>query len=230
MTTFIPLDNFRAWLLRYADRIDECADYLTELDAAIGDADHGLNMQRGLVKVRSRLLDEPEQEESSGLSMLGGGRLSVTSDTGALLHSVAMTLINSVGGAAGPLYGSFFLRFSKAYSGEVQLAEFAVMFRNGVEGVRQRGKARLNDKTMLDALLPAANALDAAAEAQDTLEAALEAMLEAARVGMENTVALEARKGRASYLGPRSVGHKDPGAASAFYLVETAAETLGRNR
>lgn len=210
----ISLAQFRQWLLVYADRIADAEPLLTQLDAAIGDADHGVNMRRGLQKVRERL---------------GDGGLHCE-DVGSLLRTVAMTLISSVGGAAGPLYGAFFLRAAQESNGSagVTLAQLAAMFRSGLEGIQQRGKAQPGDKTMVDALLPAVKALEAAAAARRPAGAALAAAQAAAEQGMQHTVEMQANKGRASYLGPRSIGHQDPGATSAFLLVAAAAATLGQ--
>ncbi|MGL4649901.1 MAG: dihydroxyacetone kinase subunit DhaL [Caldilineaceae bacterium] len=229
--TELTLVQVRGWLLRYADRIDECAPILTELDAAIGDADHGANMVRGMARVRARLT-EPATDS-------GGFPSESLADIGSLLRTVAMTLISSVGGAAGPLYGAFFLRAARdpnhANKGkaeaaaevvatqEVSVAQLAAMFQAGVEGVQQRGKAHLNEKTMLDVLAPAAAALSLAAEQGATLAAAVDAARAAAEAGLHHTIDLEALKGRASYLGPRSIGHQDPGATSSYYLIESLA-------
>jgi phosphoenolpyruvate---glycerone phosphotransferase subunit DhaL len=209
MSDRIQLAQLREWMLRYADRIDQCAAWLTELDAAIGDADHGANMVRGMGNVRLRLLDSVTQP----------------SDIGDLFRTVAMTLISSVGGAAGPLYGAFFLRAARVagVETEIDVAQLALMFRAGVDGLRQRGKAEVGEKTMVDALEPAAAALAVAASQGDAPYTALQAARAAAEEGMKQTTGLEASKGRASYLGPRSVGHQDPGATSSFYLVECLA-------
>lgn len=223
MSDTLTTEQMRQWLLRYADRIDERAVYLTELDAAIGDADHGANMVRGMSRVRTRLL-EPD---------------AATLDSATLLRTVAMTLISHVGGAAGPLYGSFFMRVSKQADAEninheseagtpvtLGVHELARMFKAGVEGLQQRGKAELGEKTMVDALQPAAMALTDAAQAGATLEAALGAANSAAEAGMKHTIGMEASKGRASYLGARSIGHQDPGATSVAYLVATLQEVV----
>lgn len=214
MSQTIKLAQFRSWLQQYAARIEEQERYLTELDTIIGDADHGTNMQRGMVQVRRQL------------GRKNGGNPETVS---AFLRSTAMTLISSVGGAAGPLYGAFFLRAAKDAGNEetVELAQLARMFRDGLEGVKQRGKAEIDEKTMIDALEPAVQALEEAAEAGASLDDALNAACLAAEAGMIHTIDLEAQKGRASYLGPRSVGHQDPGATSTFYLIETAARALG---
>ncbi len=208
----ITLARFRQWLITYADHIEREEDYLTQLDAAIGDADHGANMRRGTRKVCERMAN-PEFHYG---------------DISSLLRAVAMILISSIGGAAGPLYGAFFLRAAQAgqFGDTVTLAELATIFRAGLEGIQQRGKAQIGDKTIIDALQPAVEALEAATEEGLSLTAALEAARSAAERGMTDTIALQANRGRASYLGPRAIGHQDPGATSLYYLVETAAETL----
>ncbi len=216
MSQVITLAQFRAWLLAFAQQIAEHEDYLTELDASIGDADHGINMQRGMHRVSERLRDAENQAE----------------DVAALFRTVAMTLISTVGGAAGPLYGAFFLRAVKSIDGNASVtpAELAMMFRDGLEGVQQRGKAQLNEKTMIDALQPAVEALEAAVQAGDDIGAALEAAVAEAEIGMKHTAELQASKGRASYLGPRSIGHQDPGATSTFYLIQIRRRGVGRQR
>lgn len=213
MSHEITLAQLRRWLLAYADRIAEQQMYLSELDAAIGDADHGANMHRGMAKVRERLV----AGEEAGL------------DVGSLLRTVAMTLISSVGGAAGPLYGAFFLRAALNTNGSsaITLEQLTRMFRSGLEGVQQRGKAALHEKTMVDAMQPAVQALEDAIQAGETIARALAQAQSAAELGMQRTVSMQATKGRASYLGVRSIGHQDPGATSTYYLFETAAAVLG---
>jgi dihydroxyacetone kinase-like protein len=208
----ISLGQLRNWLLHYADVIDAQADYLTELDAAIGDADHGANMVRGMTKVRTRLRDETD----------------ACSDIGGLMRTVGMILIGSIGGAVGPLYGAFFVRAGKETNGDVSisLTQLAHMFRCGVEGVQQRGKAQLAEKTMIDVLEPAVDALEEAASAGETPTAALRSACVVAHKAMLHTIDMEATKGRASYLGPRSIGHQDPGATSSYLLIEALAETV----
>jgi len=205
----LHLDDVLAWLAALQRVMAENKELLTELDAAIGDADHGINMNRGFQAVVSELEDNPPQ------------------DIGAALKAVAMTLIRTVGGAAGPLYGTFFLRASSTCAGKTELPAFGVveMFDAGVAGVQQRGKANLNDKTMLDALVPALQAMRAALARGADLAELLRDGATAAQAGMKNTIPLRARKGRASYLGERSIGHQDPGATSAYLLVKTAAHT-----
>jgi phosphoenolpyruvate---glycerone phosphotransferase subunit DhaL len=208
----VTLPQFRRWLLSYADRIIAQEGYLTELDAAIGDADHGANMRRGMEKVRERL-----QDPDNGCQ-----------DIRTLLRTVAMTLISAVGGAAGPLYGTFFLRAATSPNGgqSVDLVGLTKMFRFGLDGLQQRGKAHLNDKTMVDVIQPAVEALEGAVASNHSLAVALASARQAARLGMRHTIGIAANKGRASYLGPRAIGHQDPGATSAYYLFETAEETL----
>lgn len=213
MSQEITLHQLLHWLQRYAEYIETQESYLSELDAAIGDADHGVNMVRGMEMVRSRLMEEQ------------GGQQDVSS----LMRNVAMTLISSVGGAAGPLYGAFFLRAAKGAStaSTVTLPQLAQMFRSGLEGVQQRGKAVLEEKTMLDAMQPAVEALEAAIAKGEDTATALRAASAAAKQGMKHTIMLQASKGRASYLGARSIGHQDPGATSTYYLFLAAQETLG---
>jgi phosphoenolpyruvate---glycerone phosphotransferase subunit DhaL len=202
----------RRWLGAFADAVVEHQDELTRLDSAIGDADHGSNLARGMKAVVAAL-----DQESPG-----------TPD--AVLKRTGMTLVSTVGGASGPLYGTFFLRMGTAAGGdELDAAGFGAALRAGVEGVVARGKAERGDKTMYDALAPAVEAYEAEVNgaAGDDLGAALRAAADAAAAGRDATVPLQARKGRASYLGERSIGHQDPGATSAALLLATAAETLG---
>lgn len=197
------------WLRAFAALIDEHTDELTALDAAIGDADHGSNMQRGTAAVVAALDDDPQ------------------ASAGAALKQAGMTLIRSVGGASGPLYGTFFLRAATAAGeGELDGPTFAAAFRAGLDGVVARGKAEAGDKTMFDALAPAADTLDARLAAGADLAAALDAAAAAAAAGRDATIPLVARKGRASYLGERSAGHQDPGATSATLLVRAAGQAL----
>jgi dihydroxyacetone kinase-like protein len=180
---------------------------LSDLDAAIGDADHGINMERGMTAVLGAL------EETAPVDM------------SALCKQVGMTLVKSVGGASGPLYGTFFLRMAPPLgtADSVAATDFAKALRAGVEGVVQRGRAESGDKTMYDALAPALDALDAALASGAGLSAALSNAATAARDGRDATESMVARKGRASYLGQRSVGHQDPGATSAAMLIAAAA-------
>jgi dihydroxyacetone kinase-like protein len=202
----ITHEAIEEWMKRFAAEMAENRAYLTKLDGAIGDGDHGTNMDRGMKKVLEKL------EASDG------------DDIGASLKTVGMALVSSVGGAAGPLYGTLFLQMGQATAGksELDLADFTEALDAGVQGVVKRGKAEAGDKTMLDALGPALEALRA--DGGDDVAAALQRAAEAAREGMEATVPMVARKGRASYLGERSAGHQDPGATSSHLLLKTAAE------
>jgi len=183
---------------------------LTKLDAAIGDADHGSNLDRGLAATLAKLEAEPP------------------ADVAALLKAVGMTLVSKVGGASGPLYGTLFLRMAGPAAGaDLDTATLGRMLRAGLEGVVARGKAEAGDKTMYDALAPACDAYDAAVAAGASLTDALAAAARAAEEGRDATVPMQARKGRASYLGERSIGHLDPGATSTALLVAAAARTLG---
>jgi phosphoenolpyruvate---glycerone phosphotransferase subunit DhaL len=201
----------RDWIRTYADEVAEHRVELVQLDTAIGDGDHGTNMDRGMRKAVEKL-DGVEGE-----------------DIGALLKAVGMALVSSVGGAAGPLYGTLFLQMGTASAGQdaLDLAGWTGALEAGVKGVQARGKAEPGDKTMIDALLPALDALRAAADDGAGLGDALRRSADAAAEGMRATVPLEARKGRASYLGPRSVGHQDPGATSSYMLLDVAATTFG---
>jgi dihydroxyacetone kinase-like protein len=204
----VELSFLTAWLREFARVIGENVQYLSDLDAAIGDADHGINMDRGMTAVLGAL-DETTPAD----------------DMAALCKQVGMTLVKSVGGASGPLYGTFFLRMAPAMgAGDgADAAGFAKALRAGVEGVVQRGRAEAGDKTMFDALAPALDALDAALASGSGLETALADAAVAAEKGRDATESMVARKGRASYLGQRSVGHVDPGATSAAMLIAAAA-------
>jgi phosphoenolpyruvate---glycerone phosphotransferase subunit DhaL len=204
----------RRWLGQLADTLTEHAAELTQLDAAIGDADHGTNMARGFRAVRERVLD---------------GTAAADADVAGLFRQTGMALISTVGGAGGPLYGTLFVRMGQAAAGKdgLTLADVRDVLNAGVDGVVTRGKAERGDKTMVDALGPAVDALDAAVAAGRAPGEALREAAEAAESGASATTPMEARKGRASYLGPRSVGHQDPGATSSALLVRTLAEAIG---
>jgi phosphoenolpyruvate---glycerone phosphotransferase subunit DhaL len=206
----VPFDRVVAWVRSFAAVIGENKTYLTELDSAIGDADHGINMDRGMQAVLGKLDGAPE------------------GDVGALLKTVGMTLVSTVGGAGGPLYGTLFMQMGAATTGKAELEprDWADALAKGIEGVKMRGKAEPGDKTMLDALLPALDALNAAIADESSFADALRASANAAEDGMKATIPLVARKGRASYLGERSAGHQDPGATSSYLLLRTAADTL----
>lgn len=204
----IDLSTTAAWLADYARTINENADYLTDLDRAIGDADHGSNMDRGMKAVAA----------------LDAANFATPAD---LIKKAGMTLVSTVGGASGPLYGTFFLRFAGAVPAQDATAkDLGAALRAGLEGIVARGKAAVGEKTMVDALLPAVDAYDAAVAEGKDAAGALKAAADAAAAGRDSTKDLVAHKGRASYLGERSVGHIDPGATSVTMLIESAARTL----
>lgn len=195
------------WLDAFAAEVAENEALLTDLDRQIGDADHGANMDRGMQAVAALSADD-------------------FADAPALLKKAGMTLVSTVGGASGPLYGTFFLRLAAALPAEgADPVAFGLALRAGLDGVLARGKASVGDKTMVDALSPAVDAYEATVS--DEAAEALEAAARAAAEGRDATIPLVARKGRASYLGDRSAGHQDPGATSVTMLVEAAARTLG---
>ncbi len=195
----------------FADVIAENKEELTRLDSAIGDADHGINMNRGM---------------QAAIVKLDGH---AAGDVGALLKAIGMTLVSTVGGAGGPLYGTLFLQLGTATAGKGTLEpqDWAAALDAAVAGVQARGKAELQDKTMIDALVPARDAFRAAVKDGASFEDALRRAAVAAEEGMKATIPLVARKGRASYLGERSAGHQDPGATSSWLFIKTVADTWG---
>ncbi|MBH0082634.1 dihydroxyacetone kinase subunit DhaL [Salinibacterium sp. SWN167] len=209
-TSTISLDQLIAWLSRFRDLVTEKQSYLTELDSAIGDADHGSNMVRGMNAVVEKIGAEPATAAD------------------ALLKSVGMTLVTSVGGASGPLYGTLFLRMgvNAGPVTELDAAALGAALRAGLEGVVARGKAEAGDKTMFDAIAPALDAWDAAVADGADVAAAASVALAAADKGRLATEPLVARKGRASYLGERSAGHIDPGATSSTLLFQALDDTV----
>jgi len=202
-------DDFLQWIEVCAEVLAENRDYLTELDSAIGDADHGANMNRGFKAVVAKM---PEMADK---------------DIGTIAKIVGMTLLSTVGGAGGPLYGTFFLQAGMKSAGKMELGleDWEQALEAAVDGVIMRGKAELEDKTMVDALTPAVEALKKALNDSLTLGEALQLSAAAAKEGMIATIPLVARKGRASYLGPRSAGHQDPGATSSYLILQAAADT-----
>jgi dihydroxyacetone kinase-like protein len=202
-------DDVLEWIRTSAAVINENSSYLTQLDAAIGDADHGANMDRGFKAVVTKLAENSDK------------------DIGTIFKTVGMTLLSTVGGAGGPLYATFFLQAGMKTAGkmEINLQDWAETLEAVLNGVIMRGKAEPGDKTMVDALLPAVNSLKESAAADVPFNTALERSAEAARQGMLATIPWVARKGRASYLGERSAGHQDPGSTSSYLLLKTAAET-----
>ena len=203
----ISTGDFSRFLETFAARIHAAKEELTQLDSAIGDADHGINMDRGMTAI---------------LELLPGLQ---DGDAGTLFKQTGMKLISTVGGASGPLYGTFFLRLGTSFgtATEIGPTELAAGFRAGLEGVIARGKAGLDDKTMVDAMVPAVAALEAGIA---DLPAALDAAAIAAAEGRDRVTPLVARKGRASYLGERSAGHQDPGATSTTILFESLRDAL----
>jgi len=191
-------------------KIKEKEDYLTELDKPIGDSDHGINMARGFTAVDAKL---PSLEGK---------------DIGTILKTVGMTLVSTVGGASGPLYGTAFMRAGMAVGSKTEISadDCINLMDAAVAGVKQRGHAELEDATMLDAMIPALDAMKKAAEAGGMPKEMLTRGAAAAKEGAVHTASLVAKKGRASYLGERGIGHIDPGAASFALMMEAAAETI----
>jgi len=204
---------FRAWITSSAGVIEANRDHLTQLDAAIGDADHGINLARGFAAVLAALDAKP------------------AATPGAVLILTGSTLISKVGGASGPLYGMAFRRAGQALGAaeDVDLAALGQALEAALAGVQQLGAAREGDKTMVDALAPATRALAKAIAEGATQADALAAAVAAAAEGAAGTVSMEARKGRASYLGPRSVGHEDPGAASTVLILTALRDAAARD-
>ena len=193
-----------------AEKIEAEKDVLTELDSAIGDGDHGINMARGAKAVMEKVPSFIEK------------------DAGALLKGIGMAIVSSVGGASGPLYGTAFMKAGDALKGkeEPSAEDFLAAFSAAIAGIKMRGKATIGEKTMLDALCPAERAMREAIEAKKTIKEALEAAAVAAEKGAERTKDLVATKGRASYLGERSLGHRDPGAVSSFFMLRAMADAI----
>lgn len=192
------------------DKIIEEKDFLTELDKPIGDCDHGINMARGFAEVKKKL---------AGLA---------DSDIGTVFKTTGMTLVSTVGGSAGPLYGTAFMKMGMALNGKKEMSfdEFIQAMETAVEGVKQRGKSDKGEKTMLDAMIPALEAIQKTYEETKDAKAAWKAGTEAAEAGVEYTKTIIATKGRASYVGERSIGHQDPGATSFTFMMETVGAAL----
>lgn len=205
----VTKEQILQWLQAFASEIQQNKDYLTELDAAIGDADHGINMDRGFQKVITQLPNIADK------------------DIGSILKNVSMTLISNIGGASGPLYGTLFLRAGTAVAGKEELtaANMQKLLQAGLEGLLQRGKAQLGDKTMVDVLSPAAIAFEEAVSGGKTMSEAMQQMVAVAEKAMKDTIPMIAKKGRASYLGDRSVGHQDPGATSCYLMLKSLLDS-----
>ena len=184
------------------------SDFLTGLDREIGDADHGLNMHRGFSKVVEKLPSIADK------------------DIGFILKNTGMVLLSSVGGASGPLFGTFFIRAAQVTQAHqsLTLEELYQMMRDGAEGVISRGKAEPGDKTMCDVWLPVVESLRQSCEQKLSVQAALEAASQQAEAAAQSTITMQARKGRASYLGERSIGHQDPGATSVMFMMQMLAQ------
>ena len=208
--TMITVEQLTDWLRRFHQLVIKNQTELTQLDSAVGDADHGINMARGMTAVINKLDGEQPTHIND------------------LFKTVAMTLVTTVGGASGPLYGTFFLRFASAAGPAIELDAdtLHMALRAGLTGIEERGKSGTGDKTIVDALSPALDAMEAVIKNGGDLEAALNAARDAAVAGRDATVPMVARKGRASYLGERSAGHMDPGAASMALLFEALAVEL----
>ncbi|NKQ34265.1 MAG: dihydroxyacetone kinase ADP-binding subunit DhaL [Chloroflexi bacterium] len=206
----VTKEQIVTWLEKTAVVLNENKEYLTELDSPIGDADHGINMTRGFTKVMEKLPAVADK------------------DIGNILKTTGMTLLSSVGGASGPLYGTFYMRAGMAVMAKEELSngDLYKMLQAGVDGVVQRGRAVPEDKTMIDTWTPAMSTLQAAVEAGDDTVTALEKTVAAAEQGMKDTIPMQARKGRASYLGERSIGHQDPGATSSYLIINALLETV----
>lgn len=199
-----------AVLHKIAEKIETEKEYLTELDNVIGDGDHGINLARGFKEVEQKLEALAGKEPAD------------------VLKSVGMTLVSTVGGASGPLYGTGFMKAGGALKGksEIGVADFLDAFRQAIDGVKMRGKSEKGEKTMLDAMIPALEAMQAQWEQEQDAAAVFLAGVEAAQKGVEYTKTIAATKGRASYLGERSIGHQDPGATSFTILLEVVAKAL----
>jgi dihydroxyacetone kinase-like protein len=206
----ISRDKLIAWLEKLSGVMKDNRDLLTELDAAIGDADHGINMDRGFGKVLEKLSTVKEK------------------DLGTILKTVGITLMSSVGGASGPLYGTFFIKAGMALAGkeEIDASGLVSFLEAGVEGIHQRGRAERGDKTMVDVWSPVLDTIKTALASGASMKDALARAVAAAEKGVQDTIPLQARKGRASYLGERSIGHRDPGAVSSFLIIRALQAIL----
>jgi dihydroxyacetone kinase-like protein len=204
----------KAQIISWIGKLDKVyaakKEYLTDLDAAIGDADHGINMHRGFGKVMEKL---PAVEDK---------------DIGTILKTVGMTLMSSVGGASGPLYGTFWMKGGMLLVGKEELTaeDFMHFIEAGVEGILQRGRPERGDKTMYDLWAPVLEAIKTRVINGEDVAALVDAALRVGEKALAATIPLQAKKGRASYLGERSIGHQDPGATSSYYMLETLKEAL----
>ncbi|MFC0228284.1 dihydroxyacetone kinase subunit DhaL [Serratia aquatilis] len=198
------------WLMRCGEVFARERDYLTQLDTDIGDGDHGLNMNRGFNTVVEKLPAVADK------------------DIGSILKNTGMTLLSSVGGASGPLFGTFFMCAAQAANAKqtLELAELKQVIQEGAEGVMMRGKAELGDKTMCDVWEPLVDSLDQSVQQKLSLSQALQQASKRVEQAAQATIPMQARKGRASYLGERSIGHQDPGATSVMLMIKTLAAVV----
>lgn len=209
MTETITTPQMLQALESLCDTIEDEKEYLSELDGAIGDGDHGVNMAKCFREVKKKLAESSAE------------------DVGALFKEVGMVVLNSVGGAMGALYGTFFLKLSQESAGkaEVNLSDLVAMFQTGEQGILDLGKANLGDKTLIDTLSPAVRAIEAAEKEGNTLAGALADFEQAAKQGMESTKGMLAKMGRASRLGERTIGHQDAGATSCYFILRSLASS-----
>jgi dihydroxyacetone kinase-like protein len=207
MTDTITTSQMLQALKNMCDTIEDEKEYLSELDGAIGDGDHGVNMAKCFREVKKKLA------------------ASSAEDVGALFKEVGMVVLNSVGGAMGALYGTFFLKLSQESAGkaEVSLSDLVAMFQTGEQGILDIGKANLGDKTLIDTLSPAVRAIEKAEKEGKALAGALADFEQAAKQGMESTKDMLAKMGRASRLGERTIGHQDAGATSCYFILRSLA-------
>jgi len=210
MTETITTSQMLQALDTMCDTIEDQKEYLSELDGAIGDGDHGVNMAKCFRKVKKKLAESSAE------------------DVGILLKDVGMVVLNSVGGAMGALYGTFFLKLSQASAGksEVTLSDLVAMLQTGEQGILDIGKASLGDKTLIDTLSPAVRAIEAAEKEGKKLIGALADFEQAAKVGMKSTREMLAKMGRASRLGERTIGHQDAGATSCYFILRSLASAI----
>jgi dihydroxyacetone kinase-like protein len=207
----MDVSTFRTWIAEATQLVVDNADHLTHLDAAIGDADHGINLRRGFQAAQA-MLDE-----------------TAPTTPGAVLTTVGRALISKTGGASGPLYGTGFRQAGKTLGEDLEVSpiQLGAALQAALAGIQQLGAAAEGDKTMVDALIPAVSAYQAVIDTGGDLPEATRAAAEAAARGLQATIGLSARKGRASYLGPRTIGHEDPGAASTVLILQALANATG---
>ncbi len=210
MTETITTPRMLHALQTMCDTIEDEKEYLSELDGAIGDGDHGVNMAKCFREVKKKLAE------------------SSTEDAGTLFKDVGMVVLNSVGGAMGALYGTFFLKLAQGSTGksELTLSDLVTMFQTGEQGILDIGKANLGDKTLIDTLSPAVRAIEAAEKEGKSLAGALADFEQAAKQGMESTSDMLAKMGRASRLGERTIGHQDAGATSCYFILRSLASAI----